>query len=965
MAASTPSLKTLLGDWRKLLTDWASSGQLTAAAQDALQLKGEPELLKRLAGQWSKGDFSGLPPIVLLPSSSMPGAAGAYAISTRTIYLNQDWLKTASHDRVMSVLTEELGHHLDGMLNTVDTPGDEGRDIARRLFSASSANAKGLESSSHGLDDTCLVFLGKKAIIAEASTIVVPVEDDWPADSSTAGVLRPGTPTGGEFYPYQDKDWFRMDLEKGVNYVIEGSMGYPKVPSMAVLTVGPTGETRVIKTNSIGTPQYPRLNNTIPFSPETTGRYYLSVSGGGSGEDYWLNMRIVAPDWSDRDIMPPSVSSMTVNGSSLTLILNETLKTTIPQVARFRILVDGAIRDVTRGTVDASGKAVTLQLASPTSYGQRVTLSYTDKTSGNDNADVIEDVAGNDLESFAATNVVNSSKPPLQKESSPKIRFSSMGANNINKINEGERLTIEVFNANPRRDLYFSIRGDISDQDMELGISSDTGGQKLNGKITTDANGYAKFSRFVSLDKYTEGEEELRLRLFGDRLYSNSSLIAESSLIITDISKTKIETAVKHESRYISSGSIILAEGTQIAAPEGASVYTSATVKGIKDGTTVYWQLEPWGTSGFTSADIKGSSLRGSSVISSGGNFSLSYQLNTDEVEESDEKFYLRIYEDSSLSKEIPSVSTAPIVTINDLKIDKTAPRIKELVVNGLALKITLDESIASTQPDLQRIQLFIDGISRGIQRVATNGKDGRVELLLSSPALYNQRVTLSYTDKSVANDTSGVIEDVAGNDLASFTARAVSNITAPVNNEMKSFTSAKLTGSGPSSLILTGTNPVDASGDQRNNSITGNSNNNRLYGDLGKDTLTGGGISDSDIFSYTTLKESALDSYDVITDFTIRDKINAPSSVLNNEPYRLTGPQRNIEVLNAEYLAATFDRRARIFYPGSVVSFTVSDKAGTFIAMNDNRHGFQADSDAIIHLQNYSISPSNYVDFI
>jgi hypothetical protein len=95
---SITNLDTLLSDWRKILTEWAISGQLTAAAQDALQLKAEPELLKRLAGQWRKGDFSGLPPIVLLPSRSMPGATGAYAISTGTIYLNEDWLKTASHD---------------------------------------------------------------------------------------------------------------------------------------------------------------------------------------------------------------------------------------------------------------------------------------------------------------------------------------------------------------------------------------------------------------------------------------------------------------------------------------------------------------------------------------------------------------------------------------------------------------------------------------------------------------------------------------------------------------------------------------------------------------------------------------------------------------------------------------------------------------------------------------------------
>ena len=132
---SNPSelLTALLPDWHLLLQGWSASDRLTAAAEEALLLNGEPQALKELVTRWSAGDFSGLPPIVLLPSSSMPGAAGAYAISTGTIYLNQDWLTTASAAQAMAVLTEELGHHLDGLLNVVDTPGDEGEYFSNLL----------------------------------------------------------------------------------------------------------------------------------------------------------------------------------------------------------------------------------------------------------------------------------------------------------------------------------------------------------------------------------------------------------------------------------------------------------------------------------------------------------------------------------------------------------------------------------------------------------------------------------------------------------------------------------------------------------------------------------------------------------------------------------------------------------------------------------------------------------------
>ena len=78
-------LETHLQDWRELLILWAQNGTLTRAAQEALQLEGEPEKLRELVGEWSQRDFGNLPPVVLLPASAMPGAAGAYAISTGTI----------------------------------------------------------------------------------------------------------------------------------------------------------------------------------------------------------------------------------------------------------------------------------------------------------------------------------------------------------------------------------------------------------------------------------------------------------------------------------------------------------------------------------------------------------------------------------------------------------------------------------------------------------------------------------------------------------------------------------------------------------------------------------------------------------------------------------------------------------------------------------------------------------------
>jgi hypothetical protein len=149
----------LYQEWKLKLSEWAVDGSLGAAADAAFRLERRPTELAALISQWAVGDFSALPPIVLLPTSSMPGTAGAYAISTGSIYLNQDWLAGATAAQVIAVLTEELGHHLDGLLNVVDTPGDEGKRFALALGLAVSGNANA--------NDAGLVLAGNKVISVE------------------------------------------------------------------------------------------------------------------------------------------------------------------------------------------------------------------------------------------------------------------------------------------------------------------------------------------------------------------------------------------------------------------------------------------------------------------------------------------------------------------------------------------------------------------------------------------------------------------------------------------------------------------------------------------------------------------------------------------------------------------------------------------------------------------------------
>ena len=101
----------------------------------------------------------------------MPSAAGAYAESTGTIYLNKDWVRGAKQDKIVKVLTEEYGHHLDALLNSKDTQGDEGEVFAELLVSTKEIHSRNDRPDKTHHPDSGEITLHQAAIKVEfAST---------------------------------------------------------------------------------------------------------------------------------------------------------------------------------------------------------------------------------------------------------------------------------------------------------------------------------------------------------------------------------------------------------------------------------------------------------------------------------------------------------------------------------------------------------------------------------------------------------------------------------------------------------------------------------------------------------------------------------------------------------------------------------------------------------------------------
>jgi len=158
--------------------------------------------------------------------------------------------------------------------------------------------------------------------------------------------------------------------------------------------------------------------------------------------------------------------------------------------------------------------------------------------------------------------------------------------------------------------------------------------------------------------------------------------------------------------------------------------------------------------------------------------------------------------------------------------------------------------------------------------------------------------------------------------------------------------------------LELTGIKNIWGTGNQFDNTIIGNSGRNKLAGGMGKDILTGGaGI---DTFFYTDLKESLLSGFDVITDFVAGERV---SNAFQFEGDDLIGSTGKASALNEGAIGSVLTNTT--FFANNAAAFTVEGLSGSFLALNDSRDGFQADSDALIHLSNYTIGSTTPISII
>ena len=127
--------------------------------------------------------------------------------------------------------------------------------------------------------------------------------------------------------------------------------------------------------------------------------------------------------------------------------------------------------------------------------------------------------------------------------------------------------------------------------------------------------------------------------------------------------------------------------------------------------------------------------------------------------------------------------STTATASLTVTGTDNVPPTRTTSTVNGSTLVVTYDEPLdTGSVPATSAFAPLVNGSARGVSNVAISGS--AVTLTLASPVTSSDTVTLSYT----APGTSPV-QDVAGNDAASFSTVAVTNNTPPPGGGTSTFT--------------------------------------------------------------------------------------------------------------------------------------------------------------------------------
>jgi uncharacterized repeat protein (TIGR02059 family) len=442
------------------------------------------------------------------------------------------------------------------------------------------------------------------------------------------------------------------------------------------------------------------------------------------------------------DTSGPSFVSAATNtaGTEITLTYSEALSATTAGTSDFTVLVGGVSRSVS--SVAVSGSTVVLTLASAVGAGQSVSVAYTDPTGSND-TNAVQDSAGNDAATLAATSVTNNS---TVDQTAPTLVSASTDV-------AGRTITLT----------YSETLG---------GTMASTGAFAVRvGGVSCSINSAIRSGSTVELTlascSIASGQEVTVA--YTDPSVSNDSTAVQDAA--GNDAATLAATSVTNNSTVDSTVPSFVSAATNAAGTTITLTYSealSATTAGASDFAVTVGGV----SRSVSSVAVSGSTvvLTLSSAVGAGQSVSVAY---TDPTGSND----TNALQDAAGNDAATLAATS---VTNNSTVDQSVPTFVSAATNaaGTTITLTYSEALSATTAGASDFAVTVSGVSRSVSSVAVSGST--VVLTLSSAVGAGQSVSVAYTDPTGSNDTNA-LQDAAGNDAATLAATSVTNsVLAP-----------------------------------------------------------------------------------------------------------------------------------------------------------------------------------------
>ena len=335
----------------------------------------------------------------------------------------------------------------------------------------------------------------------------------------------------------------------------------------------------------------------------------------------------------------------------------------------------------------------------------------------------------------------------------PTYSLSSSTSSIDEKSQTSIRFNISTTDVDSDTQLYYTASGSgITSSDFLSSATNDFSSGTIKSSTLIGSDGKATFVLFAAADETTEGPESFDIKLYSDDLRTN--LVATSSSIsIADTSKAIQSAALLSAS--VNSKIITLNFDSSLSNTQPKSQLFIVTADG-----------ESIDISSFTlDADAGSLKLNLASAIKPNQTVKLTYT----DLEGDQSTGVLQTTDGTNLS----SFSTA----VSNNTLDSAAPIVIDATINQKALTLSFDKSIAKTIPANRAWTLKEDGKTISITSVSIDSSSAQLDLILSTAVDRGSNINLSYSDIS-GDQAANVIQDITGNDLASFSNLIVENQT-------------------------------------------------------------------------------------------------------------------------------------------------------------------------------------------